>query len=225
MPDVLALIALVLSVGVADSVNPATIVAALYLAGGERPRRRVSEFTAGVFAAYLLGGVAIVLGPGQLIISSVPKPGREARAIGEVVVGSVMLATAGVLWARRRRLAARELPRLDARGRSAALLGVTMTVVELPTAFPYLAATAAIVDSGIDTARQVLLLVLYNVCFVLPLLLIVAILGLAGGRALPLLRRTRVNLERHWPVTVAGLALLAGLFVSGLGVSALVSAS
>ena len=187
--------------------NPATIVAALYLAGGERPRRSVSEFTLAVFAAYLLGGLAIALGPGQLIISSVPKPGRVARSIGEIAVGSVMLATAGVLWAGRRRLAARELPRLDTRDRSPALLGVTMTAVELPTAFPYLAAIAAILDSGIDITRQVLLLVLYNLCFVLPLLLIVAVLGVAGERALTLLHRMRANLERHWPLTGAGIAL------------------
>lgn len=221
----LALTALVLSVGVADSVNPATIVAALYLAGGERPRRSVSQFTAAVFAAYLLGGLAIALGPGQLIISSVPKPGPVARSIGEIAVGSVMLATAGLLWAGRRRLAARELPRLDTRDRSPALLGVTMTAVELPTAFPYLAAIAAILDSGIDIARQVLLLVLYNVCFVLPLLLIVAMLGVAGERALTLLRRMRANLERHWPLTGGGIALLVGLFVLGLGVRGLISAS
>jgi cytochrome c biogenesis protein CcdA len=222
---VLALTALVLSVAVADSLNPATIVAALYLAGGERPRRSVSEFTVAVFAVYLLGGLAIALGPGQLIISSVPKPGRVARSIGEIALGAVMLATAGVLWAGRRRLAARELPQLDTSGRSPALLGVTMTAVELPTAFPYLAAIAAILDSGIDIARQVLLLVLYNLCFVLPLLLIVAVLGVAGERALTLLRRLRANLERHWPLTGAGIALLVGLFVLGLGVSGLISAS
>jgi hypothetical protein len=42
--------------------------------------------------------------------------------------------------------------------------------VELRTAFPYFAAIAAIVGSGIGTSRQIALLVLFDVCFVLPLI-------------------------------------------------------
>ena len=43
----------------------------------------------------------------------------------------------------------REPPEFDAEGRSSALLGATITAVELPTAFPYFAAIAAIVGSGL----------------------------------------------------------------------------
>jgi hypothetical protein len=47
---------------------------------------------------------------------------------------------------------------------------------------PYLTAIPAIVDSGFEPARQLALL-LVNGCFVLPLILIVLILALAGDRA------------------------------------------
>lgn len=217
------MIGVVMSIGLADSVNPALFFAALYLAAGERPRRKVIEFTLGVFAAYFLGGVVIALGPGQLVLSALPKPGREARAIGEVVVGAVMLATAAVLWVRRGQLAERDLPKLKSEGGSSAVLGVVMTAVELPTAFPYLAAIGAIVDSGLDPGPRLLLLVLFNVCFVLPLILMVAALALFGERAVPLLRGARVELERRWPVAFATLALLAGLIVLALGITGLAS--
>ena len=71
-------------------------------------------------------------------------------------------------------------PNVDPSGRSSALLGATITAVELPTAFPYFAAIAAIVGSGVGPARQVILLLLFNVCFVLPLLVIVATLWFGG---------------------------------------------
>src|SRR5438067_1802734 len=162
----LRLTALVISIGLADSVNPTTIAPALYLAGGKRPRTEVAEFTLAVFAVYLVGGFAIALGIGQLVLSLVPHPDAEARHVIETVVGGMMLASAVFLWGYRRRLADRRSPNPEPEGRSSAILGATITAVELPTAFPYFAAIAAIVGSGLDVARQAVLLLLFNVCFV-----------------------------------------------------------
>jgi cytochrome c biogenesis protein CcdA len=81
----------------------------------------------------------------------------------------------------------------------------------------------AIIAAGLNPVAELLLLALYNVCFVLPLLLIVLTLTLAGDRAQVLLNRARVYLRRHWPVLVAGLALAAGVFVTLLGVTGLTS--
>jgi cytochrome c biogenesis protein CcdA len=217
----LRLIGLVLSIGLADSLNPTTIAPALYLATGERPRARVTEFTVGVFAVYLLGGVAIALGPGQLILALVPKPNAEARHVIEIIAGAAMIAAAAVLWRHRGRLAAREIPDVSTKGKSSAILGATITAVELPTAFPYFAAIAAIVGSGLGPTRQITLLVLFNVCFVLPLIGIIATLTFAGHGATRVLSQCRNFLERRWPVVLAVLLLLAGVFVVVLGVTGL----
>ena len=179
----LRLIGLAVSIGLADSLNPTTIAPALYLASGDRARANVTEFTLGVFVVYLVGGAAIALGPGQLLLSLVPKPDRDARHIIEVVVGVAMLFAAAMLWRHRDRLSERRLPQPKGETRSSALLGATITAVELPTAFPYFAVIAAIVGSGIDPARQLFVLVLFNLCFVAPLLGIVATLTFGGRHA------------------------------------------
>jgi len=101
------------------------------------------------------------------------------------------------------------------------LFGATITVVELPTAFPYFAAIAAVVGSGLDPARQVVLLVLFNLCFVLPLVAIVVTLWLAGDRAQRILTSVRDFLQRRWPVLLSGLLLAAGVFIVLLGATAL----
>jgi cytochrome c biogenesis protein CcdA len=217
----LRLLALVISIGIADSLNPSTIAPALFLAGGERPREEVAEFTIAVFAVYLVGGLAIALGPGQLLLSLIPHPTHHVGYILELIAGVSMLAAASFLWGYRDRLAQREVPTPTPEGKSSAILGATITAVELPTAFPYFAAIAAVVGSGLDPVRQVVLLVIFNVCFVLPLVGIVGVLTFGGENANNWLTTWRNWLESRWPAVLATLALLAGVFVTLLGVTGL----
>jgi cytochrome c biogenesis protein CcdA len=217
----LRLIGLVVSIGLADSLNPTTIAPAMYLATGEHPRRRVAEFALGVIVVYLAGGILIALGPGQLLLSLVPKPDAEDRHVIEIVVGGAMLIASALLWRHRERLSDRQMPEMTSKGRSSAILGATITAVELPTAFPYFAAIAAVVGSGLGPARQVVLLVLFNLCFVVPLIAIVVTLSLAGDRAQGILTTVRDFLQRRWPALLSGLLLAAGVFIVLLGVTGL----
>jgi cytochrome c biogenesis protein CcdA len=216
----LRLIGVVVSIGLADSLNPTTIGPALYLASGPRARLRVAQFTIGVFLVYFLGGAVIALGPGHLLISLLPRPDARTRHILEVVVGAAMLVASALLWHHRDRLSERRPPE-PREGKSSAFLGATIIAVELPTAFPYFAAIAAIVGSGLGPPRQVVLLLLFNLCFILPLIGIVVTLALAGQRATSLLERGREFLLCRWPVILSVLLLLAGVFVILLGVTGL----
>lgn len=212
---------IVISIGLADSLNPTTIAPALYLASGRRPRESVLEFTLGVFLVYFVGGAIIALGPGQLLLSILPHPDHEDRQVIEVIVGAGIMAAGALTWRHRERLEQRGLPEVRQRKRSSGLLGAMIMVVELPTAFPYFAAIAAIVGSGVGVARQLILLVLFNLCFIVPLLAILLTLGLAPGHAQEYLGRARSFLERRWPSILAAAALTVGLFVILLGATGL----
>jgi cytochrome c biogenesis protein CcdA len=217
----LRLVGIVVSIGLADSLNPSTIAPALYLATSERARDRVAEFTMAVFAVYFLGGAAIGVGAGELIRSLLPHPRHHIGDVIEVAVGVAMVAAAALLWRHRGRLSQRDPPDFDPHGRSSWILGATITAVELPTAFPYFAAIAAIVSADVGATRAIFLLLLFNVCFILPLLGIVATLTFGGTQADRLIATGRGFLQRHWPIVLAGLALVAGAFVILLGVSGL----
>jgi cytochrome c biogenesis protein CcdA len=221
MPLMIRLIGLCISIGLADSLNPTTIAPALYLAASERPRERVVEFTIGVFLVYFVGGAAIALGPGQLLLSLVPHPDHEDKAVIEIVAGAAMLVAAVWLWRHRERLSNRKPPEFKADGKSSWILGATITAIELPTAFPYFAAIAAIVGSDLNPVKQVLLLLLFNVCFVLPLIGIVLTLTFYGDHAEQVLGRIRGWLQRHWPVLLALVAVIAGAVVIALGLTGL----
>lgn len=219
----LRLFGIVVSIGLADSMNPSTIGPGLYLALGERARTSLIQFTLGVVAVNFVGGAVIALGPGQVILHLVPHPHATAKHILETIAGVVLLISAAVLWVKRRSLRRRELPSPSAEGKSAFLLGVTISAVELPTAFPYFAAIAAIVGSGFGTLHQLTYLALYNVAFVLPLILMIIVLEFADDRAKAVIEGARDWLQKHWPTLVAVLALVAGMFVTLLGVTGLTS--
>ena len=217
-----ALVVLVVSVGIADSLNPSTLGPALLYAVGRHARRDVAEFTLGVFTMSTAGGLVLLLGPGRLLASRVSKPSPHTVHLAELVAGTVLLALAGVLWLGRARVA-RRLGRRPARtGRSAFLLGAGIMAVELPTAFPYFAAVAAIVGSRSGTGTQVLLVLLYNVVFVAPLVALLVIITAAGSRGAELAVSARSLLQRWAPIALPAALALIGLVLLVLGAVGLV---
>jgi cytochrome c biogenesis protein CcdA len=214
------LLGLMISIGLVDSLNPSTIGPALYLAHTDHPRRRVIEFTVAVFTVYLAGGALIALGPGQLIRSALPHAHATPRHVAEIVAGVLLMVAAVFVWRSRERILRRGLP--QPRGRKHSLiLGGTIMALELPTAFPYFAAIAAIVGSGLGPGSALALLLVFNVCFVLPLIGIVGILTVAGPRSERFLARGRGFMERRWPHILAVLVALVGVLGVLLGATGL----
>lgn len=202
---VLALLALIVSIAAADSLNPSTLAPALYLGIGPHGRRDAAAFAVGVFAVSLAGGLALTFGPGQALLTRV-KPSPHTVHLIELVAGGVALPAAAVLWRARGHVAARLARAKQSSDRSALLLGAGIMAVELPTAVPYFAAIAAIVESGHGDTTQIVLVLLYNVVFVAPLITLFAVLVLAGERGAAIAARARVQMD-VWAPRVAPAAL------------------
>lgn len=218
----LRLLGVVISIAFADSLNPSTIGPALFLGGGRRPVRDILAFTAGTTLVFFVGGMALVLGPGRIILALVPHPDATARYTLELVAGIAMLVVGAFLWKRREALGrpAATAEAAPAR-RSAGFTGATIALVELPTAFPYFAAIAAIVGSGESLAGQTIFTAIYNVVFIAPLLGIALAIQLTGERAVSRLVELRMFIHEHWAPIAAGLALAAGVFATVLGATGL----
>ena len=213
----LRLVILLTGIALADSVNPTTIGPALYLATVGRAVRRVAEFTAAFFAVNFLAGVLIVVGPGRLLVTLASRPDPELKHLIEFVAGLVLIGVALALFLGRTRLAAAAGSGRDMRSGHAWALGAGLAVAELPTAFPYFAALAAVIGSGLGLPRQLLLVLLFNVFFIAPLIVIGLAVAFGGERAERRLRRAGDWLRVHWPVVFACVALVAGLALSGVG--------
>jgi cytochrome c biogenesis protein CcdA len=210
-----ALAILVASIGAADSVNPTTIGPALLLAIRHRPLPALAGFSAGVFLVPFAAGVLVVLGPGQLVLDALPHPSQGVKHVAELTAGALLLGLAAVLWARRRQVSSRiGGSRSEESDRSAFLLGAGIMAVELPTAFPYFAALASTLAAHVSPQAGIALVALYNLAFVSPLLVILAVRALAGERATP-------NLERmgDWLDNRAG--AIAALLIGAVGAAAM----
>jgi cytochrome c biogenesis protein CcdA len=217
------LVGVVVSVGLADSLNPSTVGPALYLATVRQRVLRVTQFTIGVFTVDLAAGLVLTIGPGRLLIGLVPHPQRTVRHVIELVAGIILLVAAVALWRGRRSLARRELPmRGGGGGGSAVIAGASIAAVELPTAVPYFAVIAGIVASSASIAQEIGLLALYNAVFVLPLVAIIVVLIVAGDRADPWLQKAGAWLQARWPLVLASLLLLVGSALTVLGGTGLV---
>jgi hypothetical protein len=216
------LLAIVIGIGLVDSANPSTIAPALYLATGKDPHRGLGGFIAGVFATNLLFGLLIALGPGEAIVAAVPKPGDEMKHWIEIAAGGLVVILAAVLWVQRDRVAHHVTTNSARLDRSSLLVGAGIVLVELPTAIPYFAVIATVIGSEKPAVTQILLLVIFNVCFVAPMLAIYGIRVIAGERAQGLLERMRAAADRVLATLAPVLVLVVGLALIGVGVYGLV---
>ena len=206
----LTLALLVASIALADSLNPSTVLPALYLATTPHAVRKVASFTLGVGLTSLAFGVVFVAGPGQLITSAAPHPSENAKHLVEVAVGVALIALAIALWLGGEHLTER-IPKGEPAGRRGAFaLGAAIMAVELPTAFPYFAALAAIIGSDAHLAAQIGYVALFNFLFVLPLIAILVLRARATDSAERRLDAIGEWIRRYAHTAIAILAGLAG---------------
>ena len=209
----------VVAIALADCVNPSLIGGELFVATGKHPRRQTTAFTAAALVVTFVFGFALAVGLGDLILSLVPKPGSTVKYALIVFAGIVLIFGGGVVWIRRRALISNEeSDDQPERHRPAALMGAGIAGLELLTAFPYFAAIAMIVGSGVSDLGKLSLLVLYCVIYTLPLIAIAVVIAVMGERAQRTLRPVDRWLTAHWPVVVAPLAAAFGIGVLAFGI-------
>jgi Sap, sulfolipid-1-addressing protein len=96
-PRVLEVALIVMSLAIAEAINPLTIAAAVYLASAEGPRAPAVAFASGVFGVYFVGGTALLLGPGQLLDGVAAGSQSTAFHTGSMIAGAVLIVVALVL--------------------------------------------------------------------------------------------------------------------------------
>jgi len=215
-----AITLLVGSIALADSVNPSTIVPGLWLASTPSGRG-LASYTLGVFAVYLAGGLLLVFGPGPLLIAALHHVRGPVEHALQAAGGAVALGFAFALW--RTRGNERDRPRIPCprTRKSAFALGAGIMAIELPTAFIYFGAISAILAAHPVAPAEISMLIFYNAVFAAPLLGLLAIRHLAGGRAEQWLASGEARLRRFGQLALTGIAGAGGAALLAIGLSGL----
>jgi cytochrome c biogenesis protein CcdA len=216
---VLKLSLAVIAIALPDCINPSLIGGELLVATGSHPRWRTASFTIAAWIVTFLFGLAFALGLGDLILSLVPKPTATVKYWLITVAGFVLVLGGAGVWIRRNSLARQE----PATGRSrshgsAGLIGAGIAGLELLTAFPYFAAIAMIVGSGVSGPEKLALLILYCVIYTLPLIAIAVAFAILGEGAERRLAPVGAWLFANWPLIVAPITAGLGLVVFVFGI-------
>lgn len=211
---------LVASIALADSINPSTIVPALWLASA-RSATGLASYTLGVFAVYLAGGLVLLFGPGRVLIASLHHLHGPVEHSLEAAGGVLALAFALILWRSRRRVGDRARSRRPQTRSSAFALGAGIMTIELPTAFVYFGAISAILAARPSAAAEISLLAGYNALFVAPLLAILVLRRLTGVRADRWIASAEGRLRYVGQLALTGLAGAAGAALLTLGLTGL----
>jgi cytochrome c biogenesis protein CcdA len=212
----------ILLLGLGDSLNPATIAAAIVIAGNKRPTARVLAFATGTGVTYFVGGVVLVLAPAALLNALMhPKPSTRTH-VAEIVIGVLALAFAAWMARQPTEKVTKHLP-TNVSVLGAFSLGAAITVVDLPTALMYFAAIALTVGAGLTKPERIGLLVVFNIAYVAPLLLIAALVGVLGKRATPILVRMNELVARWGPRVLMAITAASGCYLVAIGTIGLVS--
>jgi cytochrome c biogenesis protein CcdA len=216
----LGLTTLVASIGLADSINPSTVIPALWLARSPSASR-LASYTLGVFAVYLTGGLVLLLGPGPALIATLHHIRGPVEHAVQAVAGMLVLGFA-IAVARSRASAREERHERRSYTRASAFtLGAGIMAVELPTAFMYFGAISAILAAHQAAPVEISLLIVYNGLFVAPLLAFLALCRIAGDRADRWIASIEARLRRFGQLVLAGVAAAGGAALLTIGLSGL----
>ena len=215
----LGLALLVGSIALADSVNPSTLIPALWLASAPS-QDRLASYTLGVFVIYLAGGLVLVLGPGPALIATLHHVGGPVEHALQAAGGILALGFALAAWRSRRKRDQPKRRRFHTRA-SAFGLGAGIMAIELPTAFIYFGAISAILAARPAAPVEILLLAIYNALFVAPLVAFIVARRLMASRAERWISSAEARLHYVGQLALTGIAGVVGAALLVIGLSGL----
>jgi cytochrome c biogenesis protein CcdA len=217
------LLASVVAIAALDSLNPTAVALQIYLLSTPKPMGRAIVFTLGVFSAYWVCGLLVTCGFGQLITTMIANFNgsfsEDYLYVGQLLIGIVLLSL-GLRLEISTSANSEKRPQNLTISRTF-LLGLGVTIWEFPTALPYLAAIEQIVRARLDLFTTMSVLALYNLIFILPLIVLVIIYSLFQQQSASLLDRINRSIATWSPkilrVLIIGLGII--LIVDSLAYS------
>jgi cytochrome c biogenesis protein CcdA len=199
----LLLLTSIITLALIDSLNPSTIAAQIFLLALKKPISRVISFILGTFVMYTAFGFIIVFILGEPIKGFFYERGSTDYLI-LLAIGIALIAVGTILgWKRYIGKEGRSKSEGYVKKAMAPMMamlktlnpvhtfffGMASTAFDLPTSAFYFVALASLLEAGVGPFETTSLLILYNLLYILPLIVILLIYMIARDRSGPLMNR------------------------------------
>jgi cytochrome c biogenesis protein CcdA len=222
----LSLLLTIVGIGIVDSLNPSLFVAQFFLLGTARPIPRLLSYIAGILVVNYVGGVLLLAGARAVISEFLANLDPRLVHAGALVLGAASLLFALHLWrGLRKNAAAPATPNAPTRKPRSLhpihtfFFGMVVMVNELSTALPYFVALEQIAQAQLPITTNLLLLVVYNFFFSLPLLAFVGLFVIFRARFITQIDAINAFINRWTPYVMIAVTLLLGLWLLWAGIS------
>jgi cytochrome c biogenesis protein CcdA len=199
--------AVLLPILLSDLLNPVLFTFMVYAAGSKRPVATSSVMLLGHTAAYMTSGVILAYSIEQLSVR-LANP-KTIDFVFEFVIACALL---WLVFRTRKDSGKRpdeQTPEFTLW--KAFTFGAAVNLIGIPFAVPYFAAIDQMLKSNLDTAGVILGLVIYNLAYALPFLLIPVLTAIMGDSSKPILARVNGVMEKASDVIMPLLLLAIGL--------------
>lgn len=205
----LSLFAIIIPIALLDSLNPVTIAVHVYLLGTPEPRTRTLTFIAGIFLAYFGGGLILSLGLNSILAYFANLPDAVWHS-AQAVIALALFGFAVYLWRGTNDGGEPNKP-ASLHPTGTFWLGFAVTLSDLPTAIPYIAALERILQAKLSLGWLLGAVAFYNLIYILPLLILLGLYFVLGTRGVATLQAINVFIRKWSPPVLAVLCFITGL--------------
>lgn len=190
-----------------DVLNPVLFAFMIYAVGSKRPVATSSAMLFGHTAAYITSGVILAYSIEKLS-TRLANP-HTIDFVIELVLACVLLWL--VLRTRKDKGKRPDEQTPEFTVWKAFAFGAVINFIGIPFAVPYFAAIDQLLKSGLDTGGMVTALLIYNLAYALPFMLIPLLTAIMGDRSKPILAKVNGFIEKVSDVVMPLLLLAIGL--------------
>jgi cytochrome c biogenesis protein CcdA len=211
----LTLLGSLVAIAALDSLNPTAITLQIYLLSTPKPIARSIAFIVGVFLAYWTAGFLVLLGLRSLIMKVIARanvsfPEPHIYSI-QFLIGLTLLV---VGLSMETSIHGEEVKRpKKLTSERTFLLGMAVTMMDFPTALPYLAAIEQIARAKLDLFSIMGVLGVYNLVFVVPQIILLGIYVRFHQQSVTLLHRINRAIAIWSPKILRALLLGLGILL------------
>jgi len=219
------LLGILAAIALLDSLSmvPIAILPMATALGGQRPLLTSGAFIMGIYAAYFAFGILLVGGMDMVFdyfgdyLSRLWNHPNIFELSVQITIGVLLIFSAWYLLRLHPRTTASEAPPALRPGAMFSL-GVTLIVLGIPGAVPYLAAAERIVSSDSGWTASAGYLIFYNLLFVLPFLALIAVYFALPSKSEKICNWIARCTATYLPKIGAALFLIVGVVIVADGI-------